>query len=72
MTHHIADSIYTPGTPLDPANLPEGINLERLLKERFGFGAELAAEFDISPNAEHLDTEQVLADLLADESAPLG
>ena len=62
-------SIYTPGTPFDPANLPEGTDVDRLLRERFGFDAELDMEFPDAEGDALLDANEVLAELLAGEAS---
>ena len=62
-------SIYTPGTPFDPSNLPEGTDVNRLLRERFGFDAELDMEFPDAEGDTLLDANDVLAELLASEAS---
>ena len=62
-------SIYTPGTPFDPSNLPEGTDVNRLLRERFGFDAELDMEFPDAEGDTLLGANDVLAELLAGEAS---
>ena len=61
-------SIYEPGVPFDPNSLPEDVDEERLMRERFGFDAELdMMPGDTEDEGEIYDAEEMVEDLLDSE-----